>query len=417
MLKFLKLAQLRLKSSISNESFRTQSGYFAALSLVGTLLSLLVVFTRRDGMGGDEAGYLNYSFATMVGDSPTSGKPPLFYFANYFFRHSLEDIFGRIAFVSPYFVYALLFSISLSFLAFAISRLTNSKIWQVFALLWLSPLAFYHSTHLMMETPLFILINFIVGICIFSSMDVNRPALSLRMVSLSFLVALAVMIKETTLPALILIFCGVVFTDRIHKKYFIYGIFLGILLRILINHFMGAADAQYLNSGLQLNSIRMQLENIPLYISEWIFFLVPIVSILGIGALILSSLSRKTKVKIGFLLILGLTMAGAIALSSKIIAGRYSFPVLWVVFLILFILSLWRWKKLFIPSALSMIIPITSFFTPDPSRFHLWPTLFRREVYSSGSTVFVGSPLFQWILTNGPSKEAHGRASVSGSRS
>lgn len=163
---------------------------------VGATLALLLLalLTRTTGIHGDENDYVHWAREARLGDSRTSGKPPLFYLVNHAGFHAVGALLGPLRPLAPYLVYAVACSLSLGWLVRRVS-LSPRRRAALWALLAASPLFVLNATQVMAEAPVLALLTALFGLAALPGS--SRRA---RWAEAGCVIA-AILFKESAIPA------------------------------------------------------------------------------------------------------------------------------------------------------------------------------------------------------------------------
>jgi hypothetical protein len=356
-----------------------------------------VLLTRTWGLHYDEVSYFHLAIHSHLGDTPTSGKPYVFYL----FNNALYHLFRRSAgwlhpLILPVF-YVILTVLAIWKLAVSASRTGARRGW-TFALLLLSPFALFNATQLMMETALLPLLSVTFALLLSMIDDQQRPHAALW---LGMAAAVSAVVKDTAVAALLVM--GVAFLPVL--RYRIWPLLAGSLAGVLGNRFLLwaiYAPPQFHYGGgsqfLASFSDPRQWKSIPAYLGMWLFFL----GFAWIGAL-WSCWERRDRISRMLVALSSLSAAGVLLVQFATVPGlpfpRYAYPVIWVG-LASSAIACARSRKAWLAAAvLALQLPwITGLWPGTFPTIRYWPRLVTGEAYSSGVTVLSGAPNYGWIV-------------------
>jgi hypothetical protein len=367
--------------------------------IFGIVFALAVLLTRTWGLHVDEIGYFHLAVHEHLGDTPTSGKPYLFYV----FNNALYHLFRRSSgwlhpLILPVF-YVIVTVLTLWQLAVSASLAGARRGW-TFTLLLLSPFVLFNATQLMMETALLPLLSVTLAVLLSMIGNEVRPRASLW---LGLTAAASVLVKETAVPALLVL--GVAFFPTVRFR--IWSMAAGLLAGTLGNRFLlwaiyAPPQLHYggLSQFLASFSDPRQWRKIPAYLGLWIFFM----GVAWVGAL-WSSWERRDRTSRTLFALASLSAGGVIlvqfATDPSLPFPRYAYPVIWVG-LASSAIACARSRKLWLGAAvLALQLPwITGLWPGTFPTIRYWPALVTDESYSSGGTILSGIPIYGWIAAS-----------------
>src|SRR5262245_53707367 len=241
------------------------------LWILGFLVLLIVLLTRTWGIHVDENQYFQYAIGHPAGDSFSTGKPPLFYVLNYVVYHALRAPVGWLhPLILPIF-YIAWTNVALWRLARA-SAAVGAAPGTVFVLLLLSPLLLFNATQVMMEAALLPALTFTVA----SLLTMVGGGQGPWMMAELFLAASAgALVKETALPALILLAAAGAPLLRRRVWPIIAGALCGTLLNRSLLWIIHPRDPVTYGGLPQLMTAAVDpasWSRIPAYLWLWMFF-------------------------------------------------------------------------------------------------------------------------------------------------
>jgi hypothetical protein len=367
--------------------------------ICGIVFALAVLLTRTWGIHVDEIGYFHLAVHEHLGDTATTGKP----YAFYVFNNALYHLFRRAAgwlhpLILPVF-YVVVTVLALWQLATSASLAGARRGW-TFSLLLLSPFVLFNATQLMMETALLPLLSVTLAILLSMIGGRQRPRAALW---LGMAAAASVVVKETAVPALLIL--GVAFFPAIRFR--LWPMVAGLLAGTLGNRFLlwaiyAPPPFQYGGVSQFLASFGdpQQWKKILSYLGMWTFF----AGFAWIGAA-WSSWERRDSTSRTLLAAASLSAAGAILVQFATNPGlpfpRYAYPVIWVG-LASGAIACARSRKIWSgASVLALQFPLITGLWPGTfPTIRYWPALVTDESYASGGTILSGTPVYGWIAAS-----------------
>lgn len=367
--------------------------------ILGLVFVLAVLVTRTWGLQVDEIAYLHLAIHEHLGDAPTTGKPLAFYAFNNALYHLLRRSVGWLhPLILPVF-YVTLTVLALWRLAVSAAPVGARRGW-TFALLVLSPFLLFNATQLMMETAVLPILS--VTLATLLSM-IGGEAHRRAAIWLGITAAGSVLVKETALPALLIL--GVAFFPAIRSR--IWPLAAGAVAGIVANRFLLwaiYAPPLFHYGGVSqfLASLEApeQWRKIPAYLGMWAFF----AGFAWIGA-VWSSWERRDRTSMTLLALATLSAGGVIlvqfATDLSLPFPRYAYPVIWLG-LASSAIACARSQRLAIGVAvLGLQLPwITGLWPGTFPTIRYWPALVTDEAYANGGTIMSGAPVYGWIAAS-----------------
>jgi len=368
--------------------------------ILGLAFVLIVLLTRTWGIQVDENAYFDIAIREPLGDSRFTGKPLLFYVVNYGVYHLLRGPAGWMhPLILPVF-YIVLTVVSLWRLAGA-AEAVGAKRQVTFALLLLSPIALFNATQLMMEAALLPLLSLTMATLVSMTGDDSRRRSA---VWLAVTAALGALLKETAIPALLLV--AVAFVPLLGRR--IWPLALGVVAGALGNRLLlwiiSAPSPASTYGGIgQLISASLNAgawRKTPPYLGLWVFFL----GVPWLGAAWSWWTRRdavaRTLAMLGILTASG-TVAVRLATDIPVEFPRYMYPVLWVG-LVAALIACARSRVIWVQGVVLavQVVMITALWPPTFQTIRIWPSLVTTEAYANGGTILSGAPSYGWIATS-----------------
>jgi hypothetical protein len=363
------------------------------------LLFVVVLLTRTWGIQVDENAYFDIAIREPLGDARFTGKPILFYVVNYGVYHLLRTPAGWLhPLVLPVFyiacTVAALWRLSAAATAIDASQRT------VFGLLVLAPLALFNATQLMMEAALLPLMTLTMA-ALLRMVDNTAPR-PLAGVWLGIAAALSALMKETALPAL-LVLAAASFPLLGRRLWpLVAGAVAGMAGNRLLLWVIGAKASVYGGFG-QMAAAFITPESwrlVPPYLGMWLFF----VGAAWLGAL-WSWWHRRDRIATVLVSAGALSAGGAmlmrLATDPRLEIPRYAFPVLWVG-LVAGVLGCGRVKTPWVRGSVVAIqlVLATGLWPGTFGTIRAWPTIVTTEGYANGGTILSGAPTYGWIAVS-----------------
>jgi len=364
------------------------------------ILSIQLVI-RSTGINFDELVYVFWAKdGKFLVESETlvAGKPPAFYFINAIVYRCLE-------FIGPlclHVFYIVILAISLGVLARSLASFrqgSGQPACRYLVLLYLLPLVLnpfilFHGTQVMMETALIPVLSFLVAACF------PRP----RHCAILFLSALAILIKDSALPAVGAL--GVVqilfFGWRSRKSLSLWcGLAGGWLINRAILFAVGAEPMR----GKGFSTLRHQLfhwdeytrQGVIDFLAHTLFYIGPITLIIATVIVMRRRNFRNPFLSLGLLSLLGVIF---VRLSVEIAYPHYGSPMIWIGIVSFLSLALQPGWKAAVIILIAWAVPIATMNLPDVYRYRFWPHSAVEMTYFSGLSVVPGVALGSWILSH-----------------
>ncbi len=346
---------------------------------------LLIWCLRTTGIHIDENNYLKLALTHPTGDFFSSGKPALFYFLNYIATHTLGWILPLPQSYVLYFFYILL-------TVFSVWRFVRIvKLPAIGPFLFTSPLLFFNSSHLMMET--LVLPFLTLSVCEWTLyIEQKKQNILLRAV---FLTAITFLAKETSIGGIFLIlFTLLPVKEKESRKILSIAFIVLICLYSLHKCFALTFAKEVIDYGG------------PLKILNWKHFSERFSSIftyLGVCIYFWGTLLSLKLVKQNFKLFLStLFIVFIFQMMSLEDFARYIYPTLWASILLVSKTEIFKSQvkktSFWILHLLLAGIFIAALCTKYENRMQLIPDVISKELYYSGYTVFPGMRMHAWVL-------------------
>lgn len=368
--------------------------------LLAFFILCLAYFTRMTGFHIDENNYLIFATNQPWGDVAEAGKPASFYLLNYFLHNVPGALLGPWQFLSVQLFYTFLAAVSAVWASCATGfTQKQSRIFLTFLLA--APLFLLNSTQVMMETPLIALLTLVFG----ALLRIEHDESSVKgWVVFSISTVLAIMIKETALPAALTL--GAAFFPLFKKHWKKMAAVLGVavLFRWALQLSVHAPSHKYGGLSELFDPSRL-FERISSpyaydHLATWFFFVGP-VNLLAIAFLAFKKRlgSRLDRSMLWAVALSGVGTLGIYLASTQEFA-RYCYPVIWIgSFAALYFLAKSpRW--ILVISGIFLLSPIYSMWIERERPLNSWPNLVSHELYHSGFTVLPGTPLRWWAATH-----------------
>ena len=149
--------------------------------------------------------------------------------------------------------------------------------WQLFLLLLLSPMVIYHGTHLMMETPLIIGINFIFGLLLKTPEEEFDKMLFYRKLFFVFFIAASIVaLKSTAVGAIIVLIVIAHFIWKRSVLFLASGALAGLGFHYLLKFIVKAGSYKFVNTDGLAEVFVRQFKLIPDYLKVTLFYCTPL---------------------------------------------------------------------------------------------------------------------------------------------
>lgn len=389
----------------SNKHSLSNLCILCALGLAALLCALMF---KNWGVHVDENIYLGthapgFGDGGIFGDTKVTGKPFLFYSINYIWVSLLGGFFGHLKYVSLYLAYILLHLVSNLYLCNGLSRLSQNKKILLFLLLISSPFLFLSSMQLMTE-------GFLVPMCILSFAAMVRiqkdPSRQTDLAILLLSVIAAVWAKPTAVPAILILLFG--FWSSLPARTVATAsgaILIGLGISKVSVDIISRYRVDFGGVNEIFNSVDLiaKLDNAPLYLWTWAFYLNPLALLLLLYLLVRRSQLLKEKEYCCNLRIIVLSALAVftILLLQKIQLGnlaRYTYPSIAMGLLATTIILVQNMPRLTPLLFCSFLVPIGNLYGLTGQAIDYWPLIVRDELYNSGWTILPGAPVLRWSV-------------------
>ena len=368
----------------------------------GAIVVLAVLLTRTWGIHVDEILYFGYAIAEPLGDARIVGNHFALYVFNYGLYHLLRWPLGGLHPLILPVVYAGAAVFSVWRLAVALPLPAPRQYW-LFALLLSSPFLLFNATQLMMETALLSLLSCVLAIALASGQQAFQWR---RAAWLAGFAALTALVKETAIPALVVL--ALAFWPMLgrHSWLVIAGAIGGIIANQVVLASIDAPSASYGGLTQLMTAVtNPSAGQLLAFSSVWAFF----AGLPALGA-VLGWRERRDRLGLSLMLLAWLSAAGAIvvqlATKPTLPFPRYAYPLIWVGLAggaIGCALSTKRWLA---PLLLVVQLPWATALWPGVfPTIAYWPSHVTLEAFQNGGTILSGVPVHGWVAVSSQARE------------
>lgn len=378
-----------------------RSGFAATLVTgAGCLAVLAAMLLRNIGIHYDESLYIAWAVRSPLGDAAETGKPYVFYLFNFLLYQALPQRPDWLRAIGLHVFYAVVSVLAVARLAWQAADTRRDFVWQ-FVILLSSAFFIFSSTQVMMESAVLPLLTLTLA----GLFQMDRSGRFLRPQLLVLVSAtLAVLIKETAVPALAILF--VAFWSRLGRRLWVLpcSMVLGLVTTRILLSSIHAVDHRYggISSMFDFESVRLRLNLIWDYLWVWAFYVGPF-QVFAVWAHYLrrdgpTPTSDAVLLRLGALSLLATLV---VLLASVLTFARYTYPVVWLG-LIAFAFLLVRASRPLAAIALVLsLVLIANMWGPNGRQMSLWPRLVATEAHYTAFTVFQGVPTLGWVAFAG----------------